>query len=105
MTLKVAIDAMRADAGEWRDTADKLSQAKLAASGLELNASQLSWIGEETGVVATYAAVRIKVAQLLGEGATTISALSTTLSNLATEFETDDAAAAQRLDGVWEVKE
>lgn len=102
MTLKADIGALRLDAGVWANVARVTNTAATAADRLTLGESQLSWASSPTGLLHTYEEIRAKVSRLLSEATANFNALSVTLDQIATDYETNDAQAAQQLRGVWD---
>jgi hypothetical protein len=105
MTLRVALDALRADAASWEEVAAVTGRAGYAASTLNLSAAELSWASLPTGLLDTYTELQTKVVSLLDEAAGVYTRLSATLDNVAYQYESNDERAADELKGVWEVRE
>ncbi len=105
MTLKAAIEALRDDAGVWRGVAATTSSATNAVDGLTLSEGELSWASRPTGLLDTYEEIRSKVARLLAEATSNFEALSSTLDQVATAYETSDQAALSRMKGTWDARE
>src|SRR4051794_37443657 len=104
MTVRVAIDALRHDAGVWDQVATVTSQAGQEAAGLTLGESQLSWASASTGMLDTYAEIQNKVVMLLGEATGLYGDLSIALDKVAAAYELSDENAAVKLRGVWDVR-
>jgi hypothetical protein len=102
MTLAVSIQAMREDAGGWKDVADVLNGAANAASGLTLTKKDWSFISDDVSLVEAYEEVRSNCERLLREGNTNLTALSNTLYTVANDYQTSDENAAQRYKGIWD---
>lgn len=103
MTLQVSLEALDSDAARWESSSRTLAGAQQVAEGLSLSDTQLSWAGQDTGLVATYEQLREKVAALLTQGVGETDKIAATLREVKLVYESTDDAAKQRLKGVWEV--
>lgn len=72
------------------------------AGGLGLSDDQLSWAGQDTGLVATYEQLRVKVEALLAQGASETDEVAATLRGVRRVYESTDEDAKQRLKGSWD---
>lgn len=104
MQFEVAIQAMCTDARTWKTTSDTLDQASDSASKLALDKSHLSFISDETGLLAAYEAIRSTVQRLTSEGFQRTGSLSETLIKVADEYERSDAAARNLYGKIWDPK-
>jgi len=99
--VAAAIDALRADAGMWRDMAAELRAAAGVADRLDLGRRQFSLIADELGMTELYQQVQERLVQLIGQGAETFEATATALTTAAAGYEADEAAAVHRLRGIY----
>lgn len=104
MSFKVAMQALSADAAVWEGSADALSSASAAARGLTLSDVDLSWAGQDTGLVDTYSQLRDKVTRLLGEGSEETRKLSATLLEVRGTYLSADESAKAGYHGIWDYK-
>jgi len=104
MSFKVAMQALSADAAIWEESAGALSRAGAAASGLTLSDVDLSWAGQDTGLVATYGQLRDKVTRLLDEGSEETHKLSATLLEVRRTYLSADESAKAGYRGIWDYK-
>ena len=104
MTLKAAIDALRHDATVWDEVGSTTSGAGTAAAGLGLTETDMSFGAGQTGLVATYNALKDRVAHLLTDGGRVQQKLAVTLDQVASTYEASDERAANKFEGVWVVK-
>ena len=102
-TLQAALDALSHDATTWDDVSSTLSSAATSASGEFLDDDQFSWAGSATGLTATYAALKDKIAGLCAGGSQETAAAAQELRNVKTTYEGTDEAAKNKLHGVWDV--
>lgn len=102
MTLKVSLDALSSDAARWSTASQTLVGAGQVAGGLGLSDDQLSWAGQDTGLVATYEQLRVKVEALLAQGASETDEVAATLRGVRRVYESTDEDAKQRLKGSWD---
>jgi hypothetical protein len=105
MTVTVAVNALRHDSGVWDEVARVTRVAGQEAAELTLGEAQLSWASVASGLLGTYAEIQDKVTMLLGEATTVYGDLSTTLDQVASEYERSDEQAAVTFKGVWDVRE
>jgi hypothetical protein len=105
VTLKAAIEALRHDGGVWDRVAQVTHVAGQEAEGLTLTESDLSWAGNYTALLGTYAEIQRKTANLLSEASTVYTGLSAALDKVADAYELSDQRAATQLAGVWDVRE
>ena len=105
MTVKAAIEALRHDAGVWDRVAQVTNVASAEAQGLTLTEADLSWAGNYTALLGTYADIQRKTATLLTEATTVYTGLSAALDKVADAYELSDRRAATQLKGVWDVRE
>jgi hypothetical protein len=103
-TLKVALEALAADAGVWDDVSTTLTSARDSASGLTVTEGEMSWASDVTGLLQTYEAMRSKTEGLLGGGATQTSTIATGLRTVKSTYEGSDQAAVERLSSAWAPK-
>lgn len=63
--LKVALEAMRSDAGVWTHASDEMQAAATAAQNVVLTDAQFGYIAGEQGVITAYQHVQQRIAHLL----------------------------------------
>jgi uncharacterized protein YukE len=95
--VRVACDALRADATKWSQTAETLQTAAQAAEGLVLGVDKLGFAAQQGGVVAAYEALRRKMIRLLTTGVTELDTLATTLRHAADTYQREDGDGANRI--------
>jgi hypothetical protein len=105
MTVEAAIGALRHDAGLWDEVAHVTDRAARAARGLGLTEGDLSWASVNTPLLGTYLGIQQNTARLLDEATDVYLRLKTTLLEVADAYEASDQDAAQRLKGVWDVRD
>ena len=105
MTLKVALEALAADAGVWDDVSSTLGGARDSATGLTVTQGQMSWAADVTGLLQTYESMRSKTETLLGDGSTQTSTIAHGLRQVKTTYEGSDQAAVDRLSSAWAPKD
>ena len=103
-SITVALEALESDARLWEDASSTLGAAARSASGLALTSMTLSRVGEEVGLVSTCEEVRARVERLLREGETELQVIATTLRQIKTAYESQDAAQRSAFGGLWEPK-
>ena len=101
MTLKVALEALAADAVVWDDVSSTLGGARDSAVGLTVSEAQMSWAADVTGLLQTYESIRSKTQTLLGDGATQTSTMAEGLRQVKATYEGSDQAAVERLSSAW----
>jgi hypothetical protein len=97
--LTVALDALRDDAVLWDGGADELRAAAGRAGAMALPPAAFSFAGQ--AVLASYEQLRLKAAALLRDGADNYDAIATALRRSADAYESDEAAGAHRMAGVY----
>lgn len=102
MTYEVQLEALKTDADMWEQTSSTLLDASTNAWGLNLGEYELSWAAEVVGLTDTYAAIQSKVAELLSEGSTETSNISSTLRTIKRNYEQNEDNAEQHYKGAWE---
>jgi len=105
VTVKAAIEALRHDVGVWDRVAQVTNGASQEAQGLTLTEADLSWAGNYTALLGTYAEIQRKTATLLSDAATVYTSLSAALDKVADAYELSDQRAATQLKGVWDVRD
>lgn len=100
MGIKVALEALTADAARWDGTSATLSTAASAASGLYLG-TELSFAADLSGLRETYIDLVSHVAGLLSQGAAETSAIADTLLDVRAAYESTDAGARDQYAGTW----
>jgi hypothetical protein len=105
VTVQAAIEALRHDVDAWERVAQVTNLASQEARGLTLTEADLSWAGNDTALLGTYAEVQRKTATLLSEATTVYTGLSVALDKVADAYELSDERAATQLKGVWEARE
>lgn len=91
--IKVAIDALRHDAKAWDQAADDLADPTNAVTPLELNGSpDVMLYGADIGIDTRYNNARTAIEDLLGKASEYFRELSSTLQQVATQYERQEAA-------------
>ncbi|MEO3927674.1 hypothetical protein ABGB07_27960 [Micromonosporaceae bacterium B7E4] len=99
--LDVALQALRHDAGLWRENAEVTRTAAEAMPGLTLTIAEMSWAAEGE-LLANYDTLRLKVERLLNEATWAFDGLAHTLDVVAYNYERSDTEAAAIYDNLWE---
>ncbi|WP_394613003.1 hypothetical protein JNUCC0626_23910 [Lentzea sp. JNUCC 0626] len=100
--LKVALDAMRADAGLWSAAADDVEEPQGAISGLTLTGHDVSMWAVDRGLDRTYEKGRGVLEDLLRQAMTAFNGLGDSLRAAADTYEREEDAnlhAMNRLTG------
>jgi hypothetical protein len=92
--VRVALDALRSDAGKWEGVADTFGSAARQAGRLDLSALHFTYLGDKVGLVDTYHAIQDTFVTLLNEGATNFENMAVVLRRAADDYERDDEAGA-----------
>jgi hypothetical protein len=100
-TIVAAVAALRGDAGQWRRCGDTLHAAGDVAAGLRLGIADLSFFGDQAGLVEVYDRLQAKLAQLCGEAAENFTGVAFALESAATGYERDERAAVHQLRRAW----
>jgi hypothetical protein len=99
--IKVAVEAMRADAHMWLDMADEIREAGRVADRLDLSALHFSYIADQFGMTELYRDVREKMVRLLSDGADCFESLTTALRTAADGYEADEQAGVHRFRNIY----
>jgi hypothetical protein len=102
MSIAVALEALEADARLWEGASSVLGTAAWSAAGLTLTSMSLSNVAADVGLVGTYEEARARVERLLREGETELQTIATTLRQVKTAYESQDASQRASYDGLWE---
>jgi hypothetical protein len=105
VTVKAAIEALRHDVDVWDRVGQVTNVASQDAQGLTLTEADLSWAGNYTSLLGTYAEIQQKTATLLSEATAVYTGLSAALDKVADAYELSDERAATQLEGVWDIRE
>ncbi|MGQ0576696.1 MAG: type VII secretion target [Pseudonocardia sp.] len=97
--IAVALDALRADADQWRGAAAELGTAAGVAGGLTVAPAAFSFAGQ--AVAAAHEALRSKLAALLTAGAANFDDIAAALRASADAYEADEIAGAHRLRDIY----
>jgi hypothetical protein len=81
---------IRADAKIWKQAAADLKAPKATAESLTLNAADLGLIAVLAGMDDTYSQLRTRIAGLMGGARTSFTNLSSTLSDVATDYDNQE---------------
>lgn len=95
--VRVALHALRSDAGKWEDVAATFRSAAQHADSLDLSALHFTYLGDKVGLVDTYHAIQATFVKLLSEGATNFENMAAVLRTAADEYERDDDAGAHAI--------
>lgn len=98
---RVALEALRNDAGKWEDCSGDLATAKSTADGLDLEALHFSYIADKCGVTALYKEFQDKMVRLLGEGETACHDVSEQLKAAAQTYQNEEEAGVHRMNNIW----
>lgn len=99
--IRVAVDALRADARMWRSMEDELRDAAREAFRLDLGVSQVSYLGEKAGLTEAYIDIQSTLVRLLGEGVKAFDEMAAALIKAADGYERDEHNAVHRLRGIY----
>ena len=99
--IRVALDALRADAREWLDWAGALAHASTVVGRLDLTANEMCALSAIVGLPETYAAFQQRVAALATQGAAGFTAMADALTAAADGYERDERNAVHRMLGAW----
>ncbi|TCO57085.1 type VII secretion target [Actinocrispum wychmicini] len=88
--LKVALEAMRSDAGVWTHASDEMQASATAAQNVVLTADQFGWAAEQQGVVGAYQQVQQRMAHLLTGAQTEFDKVATSLRTAADWYEQNE---------------
>lgn len=100
--LKVALEAMRADAGLWSSAADAVEGPRSAISGLTLTGHDVSMWAVDRGLDRTYENARAVLEDLLRQATEAFTGLGDSLRAAAGTYEREEDAnlhALHRLTG------
>jgi hypothetical protein len=103
MTIDVAIEALREDAGEWEAVSADLATQGAAAGGITVPALAFGTLA--SGAAAAYETAASAIADALVSGGRETAAAAATLRHVATAYQTSDELAAAAFAGEWEVQE
>jgi hypothetical protein len=98
--VRVALNALHADSGKWSDAGRQIHNAQVAAAGIHLTAAQFSYFGDQAGLTSTYADLQRKVVSLLGQAATNFGKISTTLVQVANEYQANEDKVTASLNSI-----
>ncbi len=101
-TLKVALEALTADAALWDDAADAIGNARAAVAGLAIDYHDFSVCGQNAAHA--YQAVRAKVEALLASGVTEVRGGADALREVRQEYESADTATREEVGALWEAE-
>jgi hypothetical protein len=99
--IRVAIAALRSDAGEWHDWAGALARASTVVYELGLSVNDMCALSGVVGLPETYAALRHQAQMLAVQGAQRFTQVADALVAAADGYERDERDAVHRLRGVW----
>ncbi|HKN95849.1 MAG TPA: hypothetical protein VJX10_01935 [Pseudonocardiaceae bacterium] len=98
--VKVALSALHADSRIWSNAGRNIHNAQVAAGGIQLTAAQFSYFGDQAGLTRTYADLQRKVVSLLGQAATNFGKISTTLVQVANEYQANEERVTDSLNSI-----
>lgn len=90
--LKVALEAMRADAGLWSAAADDVQGPRSSIGGLTLTGHDVSMWAVDRGLDRTYENGRVVLEDLLRQAATVFAGLGDSLRAAADTYEREEDA-------------
>lgn len=100
MTIELAYEALTKDAQRWDSVGDSLDQASSVVSGLDLHRGAFSFAGIE--VADYYAALRLRVLELLAEGSAQTHGAATALRATRADFESNEQSIQTAVDALWQ---
>lgn len=95
--IKVALDAMHADAELWREQAHAMESPKRALESLKLEADDVSYFSAKLGLDDTLEELRTAVGDLIGQGQQYFNEVASDLDAAAKQYQADDEAAMYEL--------
>lgn len=101
MTMQAGFEALTSEAAEWDDTSQVLSDAASRVAGLELTASQFSFVCFMTGIDDSYREARQHVEDVLTAGATETGKLADALREVRRDFQSTDQEVVAEVQSVW----
>jgi hypothetical protein len=99
--IRVAIAALRSDAGQWDEWAGVLTRASTVVYELGLSVNDMCALSGVVGLPETYAALRHQAQMLAAQGAQRFTEVAEALVAAADGYERDERNAVHRLRGVW----
>ena len=94
--------ALRDDARIWSTAATDLTAPKTTVASLTLGAADIGLIAVGLGLAEVYENLRQRVDGLLGGAQQSFGGIATTLTDVATAYETEEEDAADRMSGAGE---
>ncbi len=95
--VKVACDALRADALTWATASDEMMAAAASAQNLVLGRDQFGYAAESRGLVAAYTTLQQRIAHLLTGADGEFDKISSELRASADTYEYEDARGAHEM--------
>ncbi|PZS19120.1 MAG: hypothetical protein DLM57_04585 [Pseudonocardiales bacterium] len=99
----MALEALAKDSALWHDTSTVLGTAQQSAAAQVLTDTQLTWASQD-GLQATYDQLRVRIADLLGQGQEETRKIAATLLHVKTIYESSDQKSKNALRGVWDIQ-
>lgn len=97
MSLEVEINALKSDAKAWDQAATDMDGPIQGIAPLTLNgADDVMGLGERLGIDDSYEQARSKMAELMGQAIEYFGAMSTALTDVATNYEQMEQAGHAR---------
>lgn len=93
--IKIALDAMRADAGVWTNASDEMTAAGVASGNLILTQAQLGWAAQGHGIVTAYTEVQQKIVLLLSGAQDEFDKVANSLRTAADTYEQQEHHTAK----------
>ncbi|PRY63623.1 hypothetical protein BCF74_10121 [Knoellia remsis] len=90
------------DAAEtWADAENDMTKAKNNAVSIDVTTTDSSVVADLAGFNSTYSDIRTRVADLLGEAASSMKLIDDTLKGIEEQYRRDDEDALARIGGQW----
>lgn len=96
--LRVALDALEADAAQWQRIAGELRGASTRAAAQHLDPAVFSFAGQ--AAAAAYESLRARLTRLLAQGAANADATADALVSCAAAYAADERAHVDHLRGI-----
>ncbi|MGG5260722.1 hypothetical protein [Phycicoccus avicenniae] len=101
MSYEVEREALITAAGTWQSAEGEMRTAQSTARSISVTTIDASIVAEVVGFTSTYAEVRDRVADLLGEAAEAMKLVDDTLKDIEKQYRRDDDAALAAIGDAW----
>ncbi|MBM6398991.1 hypothetical protein [Phycicoccus sonneratiae] len=101
MSYEVEREALLTAAGTWESAEADMRTAQSTARGISVTTIDASIIAEMVGFTSTYAEVRDRVVDLLGQAAEAMRLVDDTLEDIEKQYRLDDDSALARIGDAW----